>query len=581
MKHTATPGAFPSRWYAAIRSDRGAFAILLLLALVVLAAGIGLRDPWPPDEPRFVLIARQMLQTGHWLFPHRGIELYSDKPPLFLWCEAIALWLLGGWRGAFLVPSLLAGLGTLALTWHAGRRLFDARTGLVAAAVLLVAPQFVDIVRHAQIDPLLMFWVTLGNVGILLHILRGPDWRMYWLGCFAAGLGVITKGVGVITLFMLLPYAWARWRGWPGVVAPGGCGWRWAGGALAFLAAIALWLVPMLLAAYRLHTPEALAYVHDLLFRQTMQRYADSWAHARPFWFYPTVMLRDWFPVCVLIVAMLPYWRDALRRRDPRMLVLLGWCLLVLVFFSIPSGKRALYILPALPMVALALAPGMPALLRTRWLPRAAFGLCLAGGLVLVAAGLWAMHSHPAVALRIAAGYELRDGGDALWRRVAWIGAVLLACALAFRPRRGVAALLAAMAAAWIIWPLATYPLLDGNQSARTLMVRADRIVGPQGQLALVLWREELMLQARRPVKEFGFGAPVRQQLAAADAWQEQAPSTRWVLVNDKALDDCVRRDRVLPLGTANHVRFSLLAAGAIRLGCLAGETSAPGPSGG
>jgi hypothetical protein len=137
------------------------------------------------------------------------------------------------------------------------------------------------------------------------------------------------------------------------------------------------------------------------------------------------------------------------------------------------------------------------------------------------------------------------------------------------------------MAAAWIIWPLATYPLLDGNQSARDLMVRADRIVGPQGQLALVLWREELMLQARRPVKEFGFAAPVRQQLAAAGAWQELAPSSRWILVNDEALDDCIRRDRVVPLGTTNHVRFSLLAAGAIRPECLAGETSAPGPSGG
>jgi 4-amino-4-deoxy-L-arabinose transferase-like glycosyltransferase len=289
------------------------------------------------------------------------------------------------------------------------------------------------------------------------------------------------------------------------------------------------------------------------------------------------VVSRDWFPVCVLIVATLPYWRDALRRRDARLLVLLGWCLLVLVFFSIPRGKRALYILPALPMMALALAPGVPALLRTRWLPRAAFGLCLAGGLVLVAVGWWAMHAHPAAALRVAAGYELRDGGAALWRWVVAVGAISLACALVFRPRRGVAALLAAMAAAWIVWPLATYPLLDGNQSARALMVRADRIVGPRGQLALVLWREALMLQAQRPVREFGFAATVRQQLDAAGAWQAQAPSTRWILVNDEVLDACIRRDRVVPLGTTDHVRFSLLAAGAIRPGCQAGGTSATG----
>ena len=47
-------------------------------------------------------------------------------------------------------------------------------------------------------------------MGLLRHFLLGPDWRAYWLGCFTAGLGVITKGVGVIALLMLLPYALAR-----------------------------------------------------------------------------------------------------------------------------------------------------------------------------------------------------------------------------------------------------------------------------------------------------------------------------------------------------------------------------------
>ena len=38
--------------------------------------------------------------------------------------------------------------------------------------------------------------------------------------------------------------------------------------------------------------------------------------------------------------------------------------LLVFVFFSIPSGKRDMYILPALPMLCLALAPLLPGILR-------------------------------------------------------------------------------------------------------------------------------------------------------------------------------------------------------------------------
>src|SRR3546814_4378653 len=51
-----------------------------ILALLVLGAGLGLRDPWPADEPRFALVAKHMVESGDWLFPHRGSELYADKP---------------------------------------------------------------------------------------------------------------------------------------------------------------------------------------------------------------------------------------------------------------------------------------------------------------------------------------------------------------------------------------------------------------------------------------------------------------------------------------------------------------------
>src|SRR5690242_21756445 len=39
-----------------------------LFALFVLGVGIGLRDPWPSDEPRFALVAHWMVGHGQWLF---------------------------------------------------------------------------------------------------------------------------------------------------------------------------------------------------------------------------------------------------------------------------------------------------------------------------------------------------------------------------------------------------------------------------------------------------------------------------------------------------------------------------------
>ncbi|PWK84349.1 4-amino-4-deoxy-L-arabinose transferase-like glycosyltransferase [Fulvimonas soli] len=587
---------------------RRAFGWFMLLALVVLAAGIGLRDPWPPDEPRFALMARQMLESGQWLFPHRGQELYSDKPPLLMWCEAALFGLSGGWRAAFLLPSLLAGLGTLGVTYWVGRRLWDARTGLAAAGLLLASFQFVEVVKHAQIDPLLLFFVTLGNAGLLLHCLRGPDWRACWLGCFAAGLGVVAKGVGVLALLMLLPYAWARWRGWAvsgvrdvpaagsggqepavhggvasgmddgepvvrdrmlrrGQPPAGGDGWRWAAGALAFLLPILAWLLPMLATALGSGSPERLAYVQDLLFRQTAQRYADSWQHVEPPWYFLGVMLADWLPVSLLIPLLLPRWRRALREREARVLLPLAWWLLVLLFFSLTPGKREIYLLPALPMAALAMAPYAEELLRRRWLQRAAFGLAVLAGALALAAGAWALLGQPHAARRIAAGYELADGGRALWWCVIAAGTPFLLAAALCRPRRGVAALLAGIAAAWVVWPLATYPLLDANQSARALMARADARIGPDGQLGLVLWREELLLQARRPVAEFGFSRPWEDQLRDALAWQAQRPG-RWILLDSDAMGDCVDKARAWKAGVANRNEWWMFDAAAVRPAC-------------
>src|SRR3954471_19485295 len=91
---------------------RRQFWLFLIGAALLLFAGIGLRDPWPSDEPRFTLVAKQMVESGDWLFPHRGRELYSDKPPMLMWLEAAGFELVRDWRIAFLLPSLFAALLT-------------------------------------------------------------------------------------------------------------------------------------------------------------------------------------------------------------------------------------------------------------------------------------------------------------------------------------------------------------------------------------------------------------------------------------------------------------------------------------
>ncbi|HEY0333251.1 MAG TPA: glycosyltransferase family 39 protein [Stenotrophomonas sp.] len=544
------------------------FWLLAITALLVIGAGLGLRDPWPSDEPRFALVAKQMVESGNWLFPHRGVELYSDKPPMLMWLQATFYMLLRDWRVAFLLPSLLASLVTLGCVYDLGRRLWTRRVGLYAAWTLLFAMHFTFQAKKAQIDPLIVCFITLANYGLLRHLLLGPHWRWWWAGWLFAGVGVITKGVGVLALLMLVPAALAAWAGWPRVRLHARNVRFWLA-PLALALPVAAWLLPVVTAAMATGEPEYRAYLNDILFRQTAKRYVQSWDHHQPFWYHFATMATMWLPPILALPWAIPAWWRRLRRRDPRYLLPLAWWLLIVVFFSIPHGKRDVYILPALPMFCLALAPLMPGLLRQRavqWL------LWLFTAL-LTAFCLWAALSvllgKPAFERSL---IELRGLDASAVTSMAWI---ILGCgawgvgALAWsRVRRSAWALLSLLAVMWVVYGLVGYPILNASSSSRGVMEAVGRRIGPDAELGMVAWKEQNLLMADRPAANFGFNVYWDEQLRRGVAWQAEHPDTRWLLVQEVALLACVDRSRAHMAGVANRRRWWLVPAHAVIAPC-------------
>ena len=548
---------------------------LMLFALVVLGAGIGLRDPWPADEPRFALSAKAMVESGDWLIPHRGHEIYADKPPAFMVMQAAAFEVTRDWRIAFLLPSLLAALGTLWLVFDLARRLWNPRAGLYAATALLCTFQFAYQAKRAQIDPTVMFFITLANYGLLRHFLLGPHWRWFWLGCFAAGLGVITKGVGVLALLMLVPYVFARRRQWSHLAPAAGGGWCWVAGAAAFFAAIALWLVPLALAVVLHPSADYQAYWHDILFRQTAARYTDSWDHRQPAWYYLGVIASGWLPLWLVWFGTVPAWLRALKAHDARVLLPLAWAALVIVFFSLPAGKRDMYILPALPMVALACAPFLPEILERPRFRALALGLLVVLGTALAATGAYAWLGHWKLANELAQQRGFASSGAALWGLLLALGGWLLLCAAVCRLRRAPLGLVAGLGGVWLLWGLWASPLLNDSSSARGLMRDASAIIGPDAQLGLVAWKEQNLLVADRSVVEFGFVKPAHAQLAEAIRWQEDKPQSRWVFILAEAMSPCVEPSKARYVGHANRREWWLFRYDAVAEACRGGNVPA------
>jgi 4-amino-4-deoxy-L-arabinose transferase-like glycosyltransferase len=94
-------------------------------------------------------------------------------------------------------------------------------------------------------------------------------------------------------------------------------------------------------------------------------------------------------PATAFLPWLVPRWRDAWRRRDGRTSVLIGWILLVVLFFSLSPGKRRVYVLPALPAFALAAGPWLGSLLQRRGVQRVGFGLAATIAAVTCAASAY------------------------------------------------------------------------------------------------------------------------------------------------------------------------------------------------
>ncbi len=549
--------------------------ILLILAVLALLAGLGMREPMPADEPRFVLAARTMVESGQWLFPHRGTELYAEKPPMFMWAQASSYLLVRDWQIAFLLPSLLAALLTLGLSGDLARRLWGRWAVPYAVFGLFVCLQFVLQAKRAQIDMVLVGMTTLSLWALVRYLLEKPGPWLLALGTFAAGLGTVTKGVGFLPLLVFLPWLWVRAKS-PQTL-PAHRGMHALAGITGFLAGAGVWLVPMLATALTSGDPALQAYAREMLFKQTATRYIDTWHHVKPAWYYLQAMLTLWLPGILLAPWLLPAWWRRIRRVDARFVLLLGWSLLALLFFTASPGKREVYIFPVLPVLCVAAAPLLPGLLRRTGVRAVLWGYM--GALAIAASGLgtWLLVAPAERLQHLTAGRDM-DAGT-----LAQLGAWLLAFGMAALAvmaitwwkshRQPAGALVAITALLWMTYGLGLMPALSPEASARTLMQRVGQHIGPEAELAMLGWREQHLLQADRPAVDFGFKRPWNEQWMDARGWLLDDPGNRWLFLVEESATPCLDPARVVRIGESNR-RTWLLAPGTAWIpGCTAPPT--------
>ncbi len=326
-----------------MRGTYMAAALILAVALPQFLLGLGDRNIWIPLEARYALVAREMLEAGHWILPHLGGAVYADKPPLLFWSIAFVSALGSGvteWSAR--LPTAIAAIGVCLVTWRLGVRLFSSTAGLLAALVLATSGGFFWSGRQALPDMLLTLWTT-GACWALWEWFTGKR-RKAAIGAGACmGLATLTKGpVGLVlpTLSGLI-YLTVRRQG-PKL---------WGGDVLlclgAFWGVTLTWFVPAV-------AQGGLQYAQATLLHHSLERYVRAWEHTAPWYFYLGAFPAEFLPWTLFLPQALVAGVRLCRHQDREgWWFVLCWLVTVLGFFSLSTGKRDIYILPAIPAAAL------------------------------------------------------------------------------------------------------------------------------------------------------------------------------------------------------------------------------------
>ncbi len=316
----------------------------LLLFILVPLSLIPFRGLWAPDEARYARVAAEMKDAGSFVVPKLNGSLYAEKPPLFFDLTILSsVFSKSVPEYAVKIISLLSALLIALLLIAIGKK-FGLRDAALPVILLLGMPRFLWQAQFGQIDMLLCALIYLQFFfGLsLLTDEKGAGRNSLLLG-LSSFLAVVSKGpAGVLpTLIVLIVFA-ICYGHHKRLIAVGGS-------VLVTISLAAAWLAAA-------GTIAGWDYPRSLLFKQTVTRYLDPWHHYAPWHYYLKVMWGEGFPIILFLIPALVMIVRSKETKEKRwafpLLVIFVW----LLFFSVSSAKRSVYILPIYPAAALLLS---------------------------------------------------------------------------------------------------------------------------------------------------------------------------------------------------------------------------------
>jgi 4-amino-4-deoxy-L-arabinose transferase-like glycosyltransferase len=310
--------------------DRRYTSVTIVLGTLLLTVPfLGMSHLFDWDEVNFAEAAREMLVTGEYSYVQINFKPFWEKPPLFIWIQALSMSVFGVNEFAARLPNALCGALTLAFLFNIGSKLKSEKFGLLWVLVYAgsLLPQFYF--RSGIIDPWFNLLIFLGiHQLIRASATQKMGKRHLSFSALIVGLAVLTKGptaIGIIgicaAIYFVTKFKRHQWKLTDFAVYI----------AIVFMVGFSWYLIE-LMRGHGHVIQEAIDY-HIRLFSQSEA------GHGQPFFYHPIVLLIGCFPMSLFFIFS---WSNRSEQRNTvahyaKWMNILFW--VVLIVFSIVKTK--------------------------------------------------------------------------------------------------------------------------------------------------------------------------------------------------------------------------------------------------
>lgn len=284
------------------------------------------------DELNFAESAREMNLTKNYLYVQMGFEPFWEKPPLFMWLQALSERLFGAYVWAYKLPNVLAGVAAVNLAYHIGDNMGKRMLGSFWALATLLSFGPYIYWKSGIIDPVFNLFIVAAIYQwykVTQASLKNERVRGYYLfvGVYL-GLAFLTKGPVAILITGLVVFVVTAVRSkWHEVFNV-----KLLFSVFGLLAVVALWILPLLNSNGAQFLQEFIDY-QIILFEGQIE-----W-HNQPWFYHIIVLFFVAFPSSILALPHL--FRNQILDRNTEIWNLfmraLFWS--VLIVFSITTTK--------------------------------------------------------------------------------------------------------------------------------------------------------------------------------------------------------------------------------------------------